>query len=116
VPKYDIEMKTFFTNEGMAMEVLKLPKGTAKEELLYGLKDRGIYYWKENLTLLNDVDKLNLPDVLHQRDEMLRQYCDLRIKSYELLYKDLEENTDLYKTQIEQYNKQIYSIMESLKK
>jgi membrane associated rhomboid family serine protease len=116
IGKYDMEMKPFFINENLATEVLKLPDTTAKKELVYGLRDRGIYYWKENLALLDKVDKLNLPDVLRQRDEMLRQYCMLRIKSYELMCKDLEEGTDTYKTQIEDDNKQISALIDSLKK
>ena len=116
IGKYDTEMKPFFTNEALAMEVLNLPDSTAKEKLVYGLKNRGIYYWKENLAILDGVDKLNLPGVLRQRDEMLRQYCYLRIKSYELLCKQVEENTNKYETQIEDYHKQIVAVMDSLKK
>jgi len=113
---YDTEMKPFIINESLAMEVYNLPGGTAKQELLYGLKDRGIYYWKENLAILDNVDKLSLPEVLYEKDELLRQYCNLRIKSYELLYQGLEENTDKYDTLVEDYNKQILAIMEKVKK
>ena len=98
----------------MALEVYSLPKNTPKNELLYGLKDRGIYYWNENIKLIDELEKLNLPDVIHQKNIELKKYCELRIKSYELIYKAVDEDTDKYKDQIENYDKQIETIIKEL--
>ena len=114
--KYEEKMKTFVTTEAMALEVFKLPRNTTKENLLYNIKERGIYYWNQNIKLIDEVEKLNLPAPLHLKDSKLKQYCELRIKSYELIYKYVEENNKSYKDQILDYNRQITELVNSLKK
>ena len=84
-------------------------------ELLYEIKERGIYYWNENINLLNDLDKLNLPDAIHERNKELLDYCDLRIKSYNCIYNQVEQNTDIYQDSIQYYDKQIEVIIDRLK-
>ncbi len=115
IGQYDAKMKEFTTMEAMALEVYSLPQNTPEEELLYEIKERGLYYWNENIKLLNDLEKLNLPDVIHDRNKKLITYCDLRIKSYNFIYKTVEQNTDIYKDSIEYYNKKIEAIIDELK-
>lgn len=112
---YDEKIKTFVSNESMAIEVFSLPENTPKDQLLYGLKERGIYYWNENIKLIDEVEKLDLPAEIHHKNSKLKQYCELRIKSYELLYKAVSENTEIYKFQIENYDKQIVALINELK-
>jgi len=116
IGRYESEMKRFISMESMALEVYKLPQNTPKEQLLYGLNDRGIYYWEENIELLDELDKLNLPEDLHQRNTKLKRYCQLRIESYELIVKGIKENTDRYQPQIEAYNKSIQEILNEFNK
>jgi rhomboid protease GluP len=115
IGKYDKKMNAFISNESMALEVFNLPGNTPKDQLLYGLKERGIYYWKENIKLIDEVEKLDLPTEIHIKNSKLNQYCELRIKSYELYYKTISEETEIYKFQIENYNMQIGAIINELK-
>jgi rhomboid protease GluP len=112
---YDAKIKEFVSMEAMALELYRLPENTPKEKLLYEIKDRGLYYWNENIKLLNDLEQLNLPDGIHDRNKKLLDYCDLRIKSYNCIYKAVEQDTDIYKDSIEYYNKQIETIINGLK-
>lgn len=114
IATYDTKIKEFVAMESMALEVYNLPKGTAKEELLYGIQERGIYYWNENINLIDSFQKLNLPDQIISRNQLLKEYCALRIKCYELLYKAVSEDTDQYQEQITDYNKQIESKISEL--
>lgn len=107
IGKYDEKMKSFDSMEAMALEIYNLPRNTPREKLLSEIRGGGLYYWNESIRLLNDVEKLNLPAELHDRNKKLIEYCNLRIKSYELIYKAVDENTDQYKDQIENYNMQI---------
>jgi len=104
---YDAKIKEFVSMEAMALEVYNLPPNTPNDKILYGIKDRGIYYWNENIKLLDSFKDLDLPLEIRTKNRLLKEYCELRIKSYELLYKAIMEDTDKYKTQIEDYNKQI---------
>jgi rhomboid protease GluP len=112
--QYDEKMKRFTTLESMALEVYSLPEGTPDEKILEELKERGIYYWKENLVLLESLNKLDLPKTVDERTEILKEYCELRIKSYELIYKKIEENTDKYDDQLKDYNGKIEGIFTKL--
>jgi rhomboid protease GluP len=113
---YEKKMKQFSSMESMALEVYSLPKNTPKSKLLYEIKDRGIYYWNEDLKIIEEVEKLQLPEGVHTQADKLKQYCKLRIKSYELLYKTVNEDSNQYQGQIEDYNKQIQGVIDELKK
>jgi rhomboid protease GluP len=114
IGQYDEKMKKFISLESMALEVYHKDGSTSNEELLEEIKDRGIYYWKESIKVINEADKLNLPDELHLRNKRLLEYCQLRIESYQLLYKAIEEDTDKYQNDIQDYNNRIESIIKEL--
>jgi rhomboid protease GluP len=111
---YDKRMKEFVAMESMALELFSMPQTTPKVDILHEIKSRSLYYWNENITLINELDKLNLPVQIHERNTKLLKYCDLRIKSFELIYKAIAEDTDIYRIQIEDYNKQIEKIIMEL--
>lgn len=111
---YDTRMKEFNDMEKMALEIYSRSHYEPKEELLYDIKDRGIYYWNENINLINELDKLNLPDEIHYRNSRIKTYCELRIKSFELLYKTVSDSTDIYKAEIQNYDRQIQTIVKEL--
>lgn len=112
---YDTKMKSFVSMESMALEIYRMPKTTPKDSLLYEIKDRGIYYWNKNIELINELDKLNLPDVIHRRDKQLLNYCHLRLKSYNLIYKAVNEGTEKYKDSINMNDQIIQAVIDSLK-
>lgn len=111
---YQTKMEKFISMESMALEIYNLPENTPNDELLHEIKDRGIYYWNENIKLLKSFNDMNLPSALKERNQLLKEYCELRIKSYELMYKGIAENTSQYKEQIESYDKQIELKIEEL--
>jgi len=111
---YEERIQKFIAQESMAVEVFNMPANTPDERLLSEIKNRGIYYWNENILLLKELDKLNLPDPLHERIKIMLHYCDLRILSYNLIYKAIDEDTDNYQTQIDAYNNQINAIVAEL--
>ena len=112
--KYQAGMQKFLTNESMALEVYRLPKSTPVEKVLSEIQNRGLYYWKQNLEILNRIDQLVLPDELHTINDTLKTYCNLRIKAYELTYKTLKEDTDAYSEELDAVNQHIISIIDQL--
>ncbi len=111
---YDNKIREFISMEAMALEVYNLPQNTPNEKILYEIKDRGIYYWYENIKLIDSFKDLDLPIEIKSKNKLLKEYCELRIKSYELLYKAISEDTDQYKTQIEDYNTKIEAKIKEL--
>lgn len=112
--KYDKKMEKFALMESMALEVYNLPQEASKEKVLEALKDKGIYYWKENLKLLDSVQQMDLPPTIKARNTKLKEYCTLRIKAFELIYASVQYDSDKYDEEIENYNQKIEAIIASL--
>lgn len=111
---YEASMNRFFTNEATAVEVFQLPEDTPRDTLLYKLKYKGLDLWKENIGILHETEKLDLPEEIQNRNTVLLRYCNLRIQSYQLIYKTIETDSDQYQDSLRLYNGQIEKIIDSL--
>lgn len=116
IVEYDRRMHEFVEMESMALEIYHQVNYLPKEDLLYNINDRGIYYWNESINLIDELDKMDLPDIIHQRNSKIKNYCELRIKSFELIYKAVSEDTDNYQKEIQDLDAKIQAIVEELKK
>ncbi len=58
---------------------------------------------------------LRVSDRLKKHTEKLVQYCELRLKTYELLRQELEGGTNEFDREIEAYNKQIEALIAEMK-
>jgi rhomboid protease GluP len=114
IAEYETGMKDFLEMEKLALESYH-EYGDSKEHILYMIKDRGIYYWEENITLLNGLERLSLPEALHDQNKNLIKYCKLRIKSFNLSYKKINENNTEYDNDIEDLNLQIEALLDLIK-
>lgn len=76
--------------------------------------NNGNNYWKASIALLSDLEKLKLPEVIHDRNKKLIDYCNLRIKVYKLMYKGTEENSSAYNDSIAVFNNEIEAIIKGL--
>jgi rhomboid protease GluP len=61
----------------------------SKEKYFPRIKDRGIYYWDENIILLEKLDKLYLPEAIHEQNDNLIEYHCAK-EYYELGYKKIK--------------------------
>lgn len=120
IMEYEKRMQEFVDMEKMALEAYSVQYGNSysenKESTLYLIKDRGIYYWNENITLMTELDKLYLPKEIHEQNERLIEYCKLRISFYELAYKKIVENSTLYDEKMLALDFKISSIMNQINK
>ncbi|WP_342328190.1 rhomboid family intramembrane serine protease [Pedobacter sp. FW305-3-2-15-E-R2A2] len=111
---YDQKFAVFTALEAKALAVYQLPTDAPKEQLLKGLKENGVDNWRKSLSILKELDELNLPPVFQERNVMLKKYCELRIKSYDLAYKAIAENTEKYKDEMIGYNVEIQNLLNEL--
>ncbi len=111
---YDARIKEFTAMETAALGIYNLPPDTSVEQILYEIRHTGIENWNKSIQLIASLEELDLPSEIHNKNRLLTEYCELRIKSYELLYKALQENTDAYNAQLEDYNMQIESKIKAL--
>ena len=54
------------------------------EELLTEIKDTSLVSWQAAKILIINLNKLNLPEEVHERNDKLILYCDLRINCFQL--------------------------------
>jgi rhomboid protease GluP len=115
IAAYEQKMKKFADIESMALEVFKMDANAPKEEILYNIQDRGIYYWNEDIKILQEIDGLSLPQPIKDKNAAIIYYCRQRIKMYELLYKKVAEGSNVYDDKIKSYTKEIDQIVGQLK-
>ena len=112
---YQTKMQLFAQNEQSALAIYRLSDSTSKIEQLVAIKDSGITNWNKNIMLLNEMSNLKLPAAYNDRDNILLDYCNARLNLYNLLYKQVDENTDVYKDSINIYTSQIENLINELK-
>jgi rhomboid protease GluP len=113
--KYEAYMKSFVVNETAALSVFSLPKNSSNDVIASALKNDGLRNWDKNLLLLDSIDKLDLPVEYTVRVASLRRYCRYRVKSYDFILADVNENSNTYKDSILVYNQKIGAVIDSLK-
>lgn len=113
---YTQKMEIFSENERKALTIHELPTSTPTDSLLAAYQNTGIRHWQQNVELMSEIDKLNLPDNLKQRNELLKKYSAARLAATELTYKSIAENTDRYNAQISGYMKDIELTINELNK
>jgi rhomboid protease GluP len=119
IVEYQKGMKKFSKLERRAMRfyakqrqaAFPLPAG----ELLTEIKDTSLVSWQAGRELIQHLDKLHIPDQLHNRNEKLIAYCDLRINCFQLMYLTIKDTTQEYYNQIRDYNESIDSLMKTIK-
>lgn len=114
IAQYDARMKEFSVMEEKALRLYQLTKDDPREKFL-SVTDSGLYNWKESIKLLHEVDQMDIPGTFHEHIQKLIEYCNLRIKSYTLMYKAIDENSEAYTDSLNYYNKEIEAILNSLK-
>jgi rhomboid protease GluP len=111
---YSKKMDEFTSMEAKALEVYQLADNSPNDTILDAYKNKGIYYWNENIKLINGLKLLNLPEAIRLKNDKLKQYSEARLAFCELYYKAIKENTDKYNADIEKANKDIETILKDL--
>jgi len=112
---YDNGIAAFEQNEQEALKLFTLLEneqlGSAKDFI----PEEGIPAWQRNILILDGLDTLSsLPPELTHQNGLLREYTELRVKSYELILRSLIEETDTYDLKIKAMVRRIDQILEEL--
>jgi hypothetical protein len=113
--KYDNGIAEFQKNEEIALTLFTLLETSETSEASAFIQETGIPKWLRNMQILNELDKIEgLSHEFRDQNQVLREYCQLRIQSYQLIKKAISENTNLYDPQIEGFNKRIEEVLTGL--
>jgi len=111
---YVVEIEEFVKLEEKALSVFELLESSSDEVFTKALQETGVTNWKKAKVLIEKLDVLDVPEEVHARNALLKKYCQLRINSYDLFYRSIVEDTQIYDGQIKSYNSQINSIINQL--
>jgi rhomboid protease GluP len=114
ISEYDRRMEDFYTRQTAALKIYNMPEGTPDTLILESIRDTGLVNWKANLKLIRELEQLDLPEATHATNKKMIEYCELRVKSYELMYKAFSENTNAYDNQMQVYDKRISNLINEI--
>ncbi len=115
IGEYDKKINEFVEREKAGTKEADLMPGYKDKVTLAIARDSIIMKLNQNIKLLDEMDKLKIPDKFRKKNEILKRYCEVRIKVINLIYKSMTENSDKYDKDIKNTNKQINQIIEELK-
>lgn len=107
-PAYVAAMTEFTQNENEALELFAMMPYAEPEIVSLFIREKGIPAWRKNIEILNRLnyaEKLHA-DVKHQINLYIN-YCNLRIRYYELADKAITEDTDKYDEELMNLSQQI---------
>lgn len=113
--KYDQVMKTFGEQEQKALAVYRLPRGTSVDVQLDSIRT-GINAWHTCDSVLDVIDKLQIPAEFKTRNDKLKQYVDMQLQSFRLLQEDFEAGTNNNTPVYNELRQRIDELVESLNK
>ncbi|MGN6213276.1 rhomboid family intramembrane serine protease [Parafilimonas sp.] len=115
IGRYDAGMKIFADNEKKALMLYNNANANTPADTVKAMVASGIHYWNENIKIIKDLDKFQLPDALHERNKIILDYCNLRLRSYELTGKAISENTRNYDSILRTYEDSLMIDINKLK-
>ncbi len=113
--KYESGIANIIKLESEALSIYKLPATTPKDSMLYYIKKKGINNWTQCMNTINNLNTLPFPEYYKKNLDILKGYINLRINSYELLYKNYEQDTDIYNAQLDSLSIKIEEQLEKYK-
>ncbi len=100
-------------NEETALVLFDLLETEDFQEAADFISETGIPLWQKNLSIIEELDFIEgLTDEYVMQNQILREYCNLQIKSYTLIRKSIVEDTDLYDIELELINNRIDELFE----
>jgi rhomboid protease GluP len=86
------------------------------EKYINDLKNRGIYYWNENLLLLKEIEKMPLPTSIREKHSLLERYCKLYLRLFEMKHLRATEQSDQYDEAIYDYELEIVELTNAIRR
>ncbi|MFL5762551.1 MAG: rhomboid family intramembrane serine protease [Bacteroidia bacterium] len=111
--EYDKKTAAFSENEHNAIAVFQQSDSLPVPVLLTNIQNAEDL-WKKNIQLMDEAKALKLPVEISASADKLKKYAELRLKFTELYYKTINENTNKYATELEQYNKEIEELLKDI--
>ena len=114
---YRRKMDAFARLERKALAVLQPPEGNVSKAVwLNNIRDSGNYYWNKSIRVLDETSQLGVSEQLKTQTDVLIRYCNLRILSYNYIYRKMTDSASSGEDSVAYFNSQISGLLDSLKK
>jgi rhomboid protease GluP len=111
---YQRQMERFGQLEEEALSVFNLPDNTPSDRLAHEYQTKGIRNWKECIKITDEIGKLDLAEEIQIQNELIRDYCEARLKFFELAQQSLVEQTNQYDDELMKANSEIERLLKEL--
>lgn len=115
LPEYDQLMREVSANEQIALLPKNFEHTISKEQIINQI-DYAMPYWEKAIKKLKQADQLDIPKILHQRNQLQIDFYLLEMDLYPLIKKEVSENTTLYDAQIDRIVKKQDSLRSEILK
>ena len=115
VETYNSEISRFENNDLEAMKLFDMLDSASKDEIAYFIEQTGIPKWKENIEIIDKISGIeNISAKYQKQNQLLLEYCKLRIEAYELISKAILNETSEYDEEIIKRHTRIDEIIDKL--
>ena len=115
VETYNSEISKFENNDLEAMKLFDMLDSASKDEIAYFIEQTGIPKWKENIEIIDKISGIeNISAKYQKQNQLLLEYCKLRIEAYELISKAILNETSEYDEEIIKRHTRIDEIIDKL--
>lgn len=113
--KYNQGIADFTENENIALRVYDELNNEEFDQIPQLIQDTGIPHWLRNIEILSELNAMDhLPEELKIQNQILMDYCQLRIKAYVLIRKSIIEKSSRYDDQLKIVHQEIEDKMEEM--
>jgi rhomboid protease GluP len=116
LPQYWSGMSEFAAMEKRAIDGYYYPNGDDRKGFEKQLIDVSHYYWEENLKLIYELDRLNLPEEVHELNSECKTYCETHLKMVNYMLQDLREGKENYDDEIRELRTDLETQIEIIKR
>lgn len=111
--KYYSEMERITKLETEALYVYSLPQNTNRDVYIAEVK-KALGIWDQVEKIVADAYSLDVPEKYKRKNDLLKEYFELRKKSFEVILKALEENSAAYNQEVEILNAKVLEATKKL--
>jgi|GEM_PF-499528 len=113
--QYDRGLVELQSNEDQAVQLFDYLAAGQVDQAISFNRDIAMPLWQQNLLILQRLDNIEgLYAQLQQQNQLLKEYYQLRLQSFQLIQKTLVEDTDAYQLQMQQLDMKIQRITDQL--
>lgn len=110
--EYDEAMMLFSANEDKAINIYTQMSYKTEFEILGEINNTTLPAWKANIELLDNLSRdLALPREFKEQNQLLREYCNLRIEELMLIKRNIMLETSMYNGRIDSINTLIEGVL-----